>query len=83
MADISMCSGSGCSLRTRCYRFTATPNEFRQSYFMNVPLHLDGRTCHEFYNNEGYHVPFIPHPDVAHGNLSANMTPCKETPFRA
>ena len=37
MADITMCTGEGCEARVTCYRFTAKPNEYRQSYFMEVP----------------------------------------------
>jgi hypothetical protein len=43
MADITMCQGIssdniGCDKREQCYRHTAVPNEFRQSYFMGAPL---------------------------------------------
>ena len=29
-----MCSGQDYPLKETCYRFTATPSEFRQSYFL-------------------------------------------------
>jgi hypothetical protein len=32
MPDISMCSNDTCPLKDNCYRHTATPNEYRQSY---------------------------------------------------
>jgi len=32
MPDISMCSSNTCPLKESCYRFTATPSPFRQSY---------------------------------------------------
>ncbi len=38
MADITMCSGVGCPLKEKCYRFKAIPCEFRQSYFTEPPL---------------------------------------------
>ena len=38
MADITMCSGKDCPLKESCYRFTATPSEFRQSYFFQPPV---------------------------------------------
>jgi len=38
MADITMCSGEGCELKDTCLRFTAKPNEHRQSYFFNPPI---------------------------------------------
>lgn len=33
MPDISMCPGDDCPRKETCYRYTATPNQFRQSYF--------------------------------------------------
>ncbi len=42
MADITMCSGSGCVLKEECYRHTAPVNEYRQAYFMNPPVKEDG-----------------------------------------
>jgi hypothetical protein len=50
MADITMCEGTSCPLANRCYRATATPNEFRQSYFIGVPI--KGNECDEFWPNE-------------------------------
>ena len=38
MADISMCSGEGCTMRETCYRFKATACEYAQSYFITPPL---------------------------------------------
>jgi len=37
MADITMCNGKGCNVKNTCYRFKAPINEFRQSYFIEVP----------------------------------------------
>jgi hypothetical protein len=37
MADITMCNGKGCEMKEICYRYKATPSEFRQSYFFNSP----------------------------------------------
>ena len=54
MADITMCEGTGCPLANRCYRATATPNEFRQSYFIGVPI--KGSECDEFCPNEAPNV---------------------------
>lgn len=49
MPDITMCSGekvSGCAIlscpmKDTCYRHTAKPNEYRQSYFMKAPFMYD------------------------------------------
>ena len=46
MADISMCEGIGCDLKSVCYRYRATPSKRVQSYFA-PPLEKDG-TC-EYY----------------------------------
>ena len=42
MADITMCNGVGCKLRDKCYRYTATPDEYSQPYFLNEPIE-DGK----------------------------------------
>jgi hypothetical protein len=41
MSDITMCKGTGCPFKEGCYRYTAKPNEYRQSYFMTPPLKED------------------------------------------
>jgi hypothetical protein len=46
MADITMCEGKNCPLKESCYRYTAKPNEYRQSYFVNSPV-KDGQ-CDEY-----------------------------------
>ena len=35
--DITMCQDTKCPKRKKCYRFTAKPDEYRQSYFSNTP----------------------------------------------
>ena len=60
MPDISMCSGSDkntkepCPLRWNCYRFTAIPSEFRQSYFVEAPFIIepDGTSCEYFWRDK-------------------------------
>jgi hypothetical protein len=42
-----MCSGAECPIKDTCYRFKATPSEWRQSYFSNPPIKEDG-TCDYF-----------------------------------
>ena len=64
MSDITMCRSKTCGIREHCYRYTAIPNFYMQSYFMDtsvdVPLKTDG--CCMFWpvedvvseaNNEG------------------------------
>jgi hypothetical protein len=47
--DITMCPGTDCPQREKCYRFTARPSEYMQSYFMKAPI-KDGK-C-EYYWGE-------------------------------
>lgn len=42
MPDICMCRGESCPLKGDCYRYTATPSEYRQSYFTEIPYEKDG-----------------------------------------
>lgn len=37
MPDICMCSGNECPIKNQCKRFTATPSEYGQSYFFEIP----------------------------------------------
>jgi hypothetical protein len=53
MPDISMCSNSTCPLREQCYRFTAVPNEYRQSYGTFKPeIKGDKVECKHFIDNK-------------------------------
>ena len=38
MPDITMCSGENCPAKEKCYRYTAKPSQFRQSYFTEPPI---------------------------------------------
>lgn len=53
MPDITMCQGLGCDKADLCYRHTAVPNEFRQSYFARPPLD-EYAECEYFWPNEKY-----------------------------
>jgi len=50
MPDITMCSGEGCPHKEQCYRFTAKPSEFSQSYFVEAPI-KDGKCDHYWGEN--------------------------------
>jgi hypothetical protein len=50
MPDVAMCKGQDCPRALNCYRFTAKPSEFRQSYFVKAPIKADG-TCDYMYPN--------------------------------
>lgn len=56
MADITKCSNVDCPIKKRCYRFTATPNEYWQSY-----------AGFKFYNNNCDH--FIENYDNSKSNV--------------
>lgn len=45
MPDIAMCRNITCPLRESCYRFTAKPKQFRQSYAHFTP-NPDGSCDH-------------------------------------
>ena len=49
MPDITMCKDIDCPIKDKCYRFTATPSEFRQSYFIDSPINKNGE-CEYFVN---------------------------------
>jgi hypothetical protein len=49
MADITMCQDKECILKDECYRYTATPNPWRQAYFVYSPR--DGGACKEYVPN--------------------------------
>ena len=67
MSDITMCSGVGCDLKHKCYRFTAERSD-RQSWFTKVPL-KDGN-CEMFWGekSEDIYADFI---DILSGKLKA------------
>jgi hypothetical protein len=53
MADITMCKGIECPIKKDCYRFTAIPNKYRQSAFLNSPYDKDKKECkRKIENNE-------------------------------
>ena len=42
MPDITMCPGTNCPQKEKCYRFTAKPCEHWQAYFTEPPI-KDGK----------------------------------------
>lgn len=52
MPDITMCIGRDCPKKNTCYRHTAFPNEYSQSYFVGVPYKGEG--C-KYYWKTGEH----------------------------
>ena len=53
MPDITMCKGDGCPHKETCYRFTAEPSEFHQSYFVKSPFQQveDEIFCPHYWDN--------------------------------
>lgn len=51
MPDITMCKNSRCALNTSCYRYQATPDRYRQSYFTDLEpiVNEDGDASCEYY----------------------------------
>ena len=47
--DITMCKGTNCPYKESCYRYTAEPSEFMQSYFIEPPI-KDG-TCKMYWGD--------------------------------
>ena len=45
--DITMCDGKDCELKETCYRYTATPSNYRQSYFTEAPI--ENGECEYYY----------------------------------
>jgi len=50
-----MCSGTDCPMKDSCYRYTAPVNEYKQSYFIDVPLKEDG-SCDEYLKDERHKI---------------------------
>lgn len=51
MADITCCSGKGCDLKEKCYRYTAPKSQYMQSYFTNPPKDEKGN-CEYYWDNK-------------------------------
>jgi len=49
MPDITMCNGGDCPLKETCYRYKTTPDEFWQSYFVEVPYNEEKKECDHYW----------------------------------
>jgi hypothetical protein len=47
MTDITKCDGTDCTIKEKCYRYTAIANEYGQSTFVTPPF-KDGK-CEMFW----------------------------------
>ena len=53
MPDISMCLNASCPLQKDCYRYTAPPNPYRQSYAGFKFTEENGKPkCENFWSNK-------------------------------
>ena len=43
-----MCNGDNCPLKETCYRYLATPNPYRQSFFETPPYNEQDKDCEYF-----------------------------------
>jgi hypothetical protein len=57
MPDITMCVGTGCPLKEKCYRFVAKADDY-QSYFAEPPLEVkDGvAKCDHYWGDDAQSV---------------------------
>lgn len=51
MADITKCNGDKCRVREECYRYTAEPKEYGQSYFAPTPVSDSHVGCDHYIDN--------------------------------
>jgi hypothetical protein len=54
MADITVCPGTDCPVKEKCYRFTAPRSELWQSYFMEIPGKIEENkfTCDMYWGEQ-------------------------------
>ena len=52
MPDIAMCKGKDCPFKEKCYRYTATPDEFLQSYFTESPYEPKENICSFYWEDK-------------------------------
>ena len=43
MADITMCKGTNCPIKEKCYRYTAKPYKNHQAFFSEEPFTIKKR----------------------------------------
>ncbi len=58
MADISMCLGKNCPKKKKCYRYTARPNPYAQSY-SDFENRCPKNNYKDFWDNTGYNKDVI------------------------
>ena len=51
MTDIAKCSGEGCPIKEKCYRFTASEDTF-QSWIEKPPYNHEKNNCEIYWERE-------------------------------
>ena len=64
MPDITMCQEDQCPRRNLCYRYTARPDQYWQSYFAKKPCD-DYATCREFWDTTKWLIETDPLLELA------------------
>ena len=52
MPDITMCDGEGCPKAVSCYRHTADPTPFYQTWFVEAPYDHETASCKEYWEEK-------------------------------
>ena len=71
MPDITMCIGRDCTKKSTCYRYTATPKEQWQSYFVGIPY--KGGGCTYYWPEEELHREWTNENSIRHRNGSISQ----------
>lgn len=58
MPDITCCPGNECPKKGTCYRFTAEPSKYLQSYFITPPYKQDG-TCEYYWQDKKMEIASV------------------------
>lgn len=51
MPDLTLCQGNSCKIKEECFRYTAKPKEFNQSY---TNFHGINEKCEYFIDNKKF-----------------------------
>lgn len=70
MADITMCKGTDCIIKEKCYRYTAKENKHLQSWFVDVPFEIKDNkfTCNVYWGENAQNI-FNQLNDITNGKV--------------
>lgn len=73
-----MCKGEDCPFKNMCYRYTALPDEFSQSYFKEPPFKIEkGKPSCEMYWGDAAQSLFVMLKEITNGKHN-NQTSSKK-----